>query len=122
MSVPRPHDARRAQTIRIYLKHHNDPDNKFQPREKVCSDYTDGKNVTHRGCGATTLRYVTYPNEKGMMFDSEPRIVEGSEAHTGNGGIVAAVYVENVHFGTCPMRNRSKLEDGKQAAGGERVA
>lgn len=116
--MAQPHDGRRAQTIRIYLKHLNDPEGKFQPRERVCSDYEDPRtHVTHRGCGATLQRFVTYPNAKGMLFDSAPHIVEGTQAHIGDGGIVANVTTENVHFGTCPMRQRGTA-DGKQAAAG----
>lgn len=114
-----PHDGRRAQTIRIYLKHHNDPDGKFQPRDRVCSDYEDPRRagVINKGCGATLRRFVTFPNEKGMLFDSEPVVVEGSEVSVGNGGIVASVYTANVHFGSCPMRQRG-VSDGKAAAAG----
>jgi hypothetical protein len=114
-----PHDGRRAQTIRIYLKHHNDPEGKFQPRERVCSDYEDPRRagVVHKGCGATLQRFVTYPNQRGMLFDSPPHVVAGTEVQMGDGGIVANVTTENVHFGTCPMRQRGAA-DGKQAAAG----
>lgn len=114
------HDGSRAQTIRIYLKHHNDPDKLFQPRERVCSDYEDPRtHQTQRGCGATLQRYVTYPNRKGMLFDGPPVIVDGSEVAMGDGAIVANAYTTNVHFGTCPMRTRNPVPDARQRAAGE---
>lgn len=114
------HDGSRAQTIRIYLKHHNDPEKKFQPRERVCSDYEDPRTKQlQKGCGATLQRFVTYPNGKGMLFDSAPKVVEGTEVNMGDGGIVANVYTDNVHFGTCPMRTRKPVADALQRAAGE---
>lgn len=104
--MPGPHDGRRAQTIRIYLKHHNDPDGKFQPREVSCQDYTDSKGVEQKGCGATVWRYLTFPNQKAMRFDGPPQIVPGSEVGIGDGGIVASVVTTNVHYSTCAAKKK----------------
>lgn len=99
----------KAQTIRIYLRHPGDPDSKFLPRPKVCTDY-DNPRTGHLepGCGATLVRFVTYPNEKGIYFDGPPRIVEGSEVKLETGAIVGSVYTDTVHFATCPMRQRTR--------------
>lgn len=90
-----------AQTIRIYLRHHTRPE--LRPTPRTCRDWTDRKGVTHRGCGASVTRYLTYPNQKGMLFDREPRAAADPVA-IGDGGIVGAVYTDTVHFATCGMR------------------
>jgi hypothetical protein len=95
-----PHGGQRAQRIRIYLRHHNDPEGKFQPKEARCeSDADKGRT----GCGATIWFYITFPNQKRMPFDGPPKVVENSEVSIGDGGIVAQVSTENVHFATCPQ-------------------
>lgn len=120
--MPGPHNASRAQTIRIYLRHHNDPEGKFTPRELTCQDYKDGKGVEHKGCGGTVWRYLTYPNQKAMRFDGQPIVVDGSEVNMGDGSIVASVRTENVHYATCTARREQPaLSDFRsQASGGVR--
>lgn len=122
--MPGPHDGRRAQTIRIYLRHHKDPDGKFQPREVTCQDYTDRQGVTQKGCGATVWRYLTYPNAKAMRFDGPPIVVPDTEVHIGDGGIVAKVETANVHYSTCgarkPQTPPTAPDFRSQAAGGVR--
>jgi hypothetical protein len=100
------HSGARAQTIRIYLRHHNDPEGKFTPRELTCQDYTDGKGVEQKGCGGTVWRYLTYPNQKAMRFDGPPIVVEGTEVNIGDGGIVASVQTSNVHYSTCTAKRK----------------
>jgi hypothetical protein len=94
-----------AQTIRIYLRHHTRP--QLRPTAKVCHDWTDRKGITHRGCGACVVRYVTFPNQKGIFFDREPR-QSGEPVAIGDGGIVATVYTDQVHFATCGMREHKE--------------
>lgn len=114
-------DAR--QTIRIYLKHHTNPT--LAPRAVTCQDYENPRShATEKGCGGSVLRYATYPRGKGMRFDGPPVVVEGSETNMGDGGIVAEVYTDNVHFATCPARQRKEptttgFADTKQHAAGE---
>lgn len=98
-----------AQTIRIYLRHHTRPE--LRPGHRVCRDWTDRKGGTHRGCGASVLRYVTYPNQKGMLFDREPRPASDPVA-IGDGGIVVQVYTDTVHFATCPYREKPQPSAG----------
>lgn len=105
------------QAIRIYLRHHNDPDGKYKPKQGSCQDWEDRKGHIVKGCGGTTWRYVTYPNEKGMRFDGPPDVVPNSEVNL-NGAIVAEVYTDNVHFATCTARKRITPVDGKAAAAG----
>jgi hypothetical protein len=119
--MPRPHDGRRAQTIRIYVRHHNDPAGKFTPREVECQDYEDGKGVQHKGCGARVQRFLTYPNQKAMRFDGPPAIVEGSQVTMGDGGIVVEVTTQNVHYATCAAKKAEEPQgsmDFRPAAGG----
>lgn len=94
-----------AQTIRIYLKHHTDT--QLRPSTKVCRDWTDRKGLYHRGCGATCVAYKTYPRQKTMLFDREPRQAENPVA-LGDGGIIGTVYTDTVHFATCGMRDRQR--------------
>lgn len=93
-----PHTGQRAQTIRIYVRHHNDPEGRFTPQDAIC-ETNEEKGRT--GCGAALRFYLTYPNEKRMPFDGEPLIV-GDAVQLGNGGVVASVENRNVHFSTCP--------------------
>lgn len=119
--TPGPHDGRRAQQIRVYLRHHNDPEGRFTPQPGTCETDPEKHRV---GCGGAIVFYRTYPNEKRMPFDGPPVVVEGTEVNIGNGGIVAKVYTENVHFATCPKRPRpadrptSGFRDGRAAAAG----
>jgi hypothetical protein len=116
--MPGPHDGSRATTVRVYLRHHTKPD--FNPQPATCSDDAE-KGRT--GCGASLIFYRTYPGEKRMPFDGEPRIKEGTEVNMGDGGIVAAVYSDNVHFATCPhykgRRPAASAHDPKAAAAGD---
>lgn len=111
----------KIQIIRIYLKHHNDPSGKYQPRTRVCETNTERGFV---GCGQTVHRYVTYPNEKGMLLDGPPIVVQ--ETALGNGAIIAEIKTDNVHFATCPARARkprpeaTPAADDKTRAAGER--
>lgn len=96
-----PHGGQRAQSIRIYLRHHNDPEGRFTPKTASCeTDEEKGRT----GCGASITFYITYPNQKRMPFDGPPQVVSGSEAVLSDGGVVAAVSNANVHFSTCPHR------------------
>lgn len=108
------------QTVRIYLKHHTNE--ALAPRSVTCQDYPSKKGI-EKGCGGTVLRYATFPNQKGMRFDSAPVVVEGSETNMGDGSIVASVYTDNVHFATCPARHRAPVTtdvpDAKAHAAGE---
>lgn len=115
-----PHNASRAQTIRIYLRHHNDPDGKFIPREVTCQDFTDRKGIEQKGCGATVQRFLTFPNQKAMRFDGPPVVVEGTTVQLGDGGVVAEVRTDNVHYATCGARKpeRPSTDFRTQAAGG----
>lgn len=59
-----------------------------------------------------------------MRFDSAPEVVEGSETNLGNGGIVAEVYTDTVHFATCRARKRAEpqttgVADSRQHSAGE---
>lgn len=109
------------QTIRIFLKHHTNPT--LAPRVVICEDYPDQRTgMIQKGCGATVLRYATYPRGKGMRFDSEPLVIEDSETNMGDGSTVATVQTENIHFATCPARRQvtqADLPDSKVAAAGE---
>lgn len=108
--MPGPHGGQRAQTIRIYLRHHNDPEGKFTPKPATCE--TD-EEKHRKGCGASIVFYITYPNQKRIPFDGAPRVVEGSEAVFGDGAVVGAVYTDNVHFATCPF---ARLNDQAKRA------
>jgi hypothetical protein len=108
----RPHDASRAQTIRIVLRHAKGDDT-FMPRELTCQDYEDGKGVQHKGCGGTVWRYKTYPNRKSMRFDGPPVVIEGSQAWVGD-LFVASVETKNVHYSTCPAK---KAESARPTTG-----
>lgn len=104
--MPEPHNASRAQQIRIYLRHHNDPEGKFTPKEVSCQDYTDSKGRQQKGCGGTVWRYLTYPNMKAMRFDGPPIVVEGTTVQIGDGGVVAKVETTNVHYASCGARHQ----------------
>lgn len=120
--TPGTHDGGRARTIRIYLRHHNDPDGKFTPMPSTCETDTEKGRV---GCGGSIVFYRTYPNQKRMPFDGPPEVVPGTEVNIGDGGIVAFVFTKNVHFSTCPKRERpaprptTGFRDGRAAAAGE---
>lgn len=90
----------KIQTIRIYLRHHNDPEGKFTPVTRTCQDNAE-RGI--KGCGMTITRYMTYPNQKGMYFDSAPKQV-GEPVMMGDGAVIAVVQTDNVHFATCPAR------------------
>lgn len=115
------HDGGRAQTIRIYLRHHNDPDGRFTPTQGSCETDAEKGRV---GCGGALTFYRTYPNQKRMPFDGPPDVVPGTEANIGDGGIVAVVYTKNVHFATCPKRQQpaerptTGFRDGRALAAG----
>lgn len=83
--------------VRIFLKHHGKPE--FAPQPATCETDREKGRI---GCGASIIFYRTYPNEKRMPFDAAPEVVEDSEATLGDGGVVAYVYSERVHFATCP--------------------
>lgn len=105
--------------IQIYLKHHNDKGNRFQPRDGVCTSDAE----THRvGCGQAIRRFVTYPREKGIYFDGEPVVIE-QFAIRGDGAVIAIVATDNVHFATCPVRKDAArvVRDGKAAGVGGRA-
>lgn len=103
----RDNETRPANTIQIFLKHHNDPDGKYTPKQKTCSDYEDGKGHLHKGCGGTVFRYVTYPRERGMYFDSAPIIVQQFPPRS-DGAVIALVSNENVHHATCPAKKQTR--------------
>jgi hypothetical protein len=110
---------RPANTITIFLKHHNDRAGKFAPRDGVCTSHAESNRV---GCGQAIRRYVTYPREKGMYFDGEPIVVEQFPVRQ-DGAVIAVVKTDNVHFATCPARKKPRpttgFEDFKtNAAGG----
>lgn len=109
---------RPRQTIRIYLRHHNNP--RFASWTKTCADYTQrdgrGRLIAHQGCGATMLGYRTYPNEKPMYFDGPPEIVEQAPTRQ-DGAVIAIVYTDNVHFVTCPRRHQAAYDGRARAAG-----
>lgn len=107
-----------SNTIQIFLRHHNDP--KFAPQTKQCSDYEDRKGNQQKGCGATVIRFVTYPNEKGMYFDGDPIVVQQFPVRQ-DGAVIAVVSNENVHFATCTAKKQPRPTvpfDGKAAAQG----
>lgn len=116
-----PHGGQRAQAIKIYLRHHNDPEKKFQPTQAVCeTDEAKGRV----GCGGSIFFYITYPNQKRMPFDGPPVVVDGSEVQMGDGGVVAQVYTDNVHFATCPAKKKAEpvtsgFVDARSRAAGE---
>lgn len=91
-----------APTIRIYLRHHTKKG--LHPTARTCRDWTDRTGTVHRGCGFPVVRYATYPNQKTMLFNGPPRVVDGTTVALGDGGIVARVYTDNVHFATCSAR------------------
>lgn len=93
-----------AQTVRVYLRHHTN--DQLAPRETSCQDYDDPRRGQQKGCGATVIRYSTYPRQKGMRFDGAVKVVEGSEVNMGDGGIVASVYTDNIHIASCTARPR----------------
>ncbi len=107
------------QTIRIYWKHHNDPEGKFQPKSGSCQDWTDPRGTLHKGCGGAVIRYVTYPNEKGIRFDAVPDVV-GDLVVLTNGAVIATVKTDQVHFATCPQQRRKDppVRDFKAATAG----
>lgn len=119
--TPGPHDGRRAQQIRIYIRHHNDPEGKFKPQQATCETDAEKGRV---GCGGTVWFYRTYPNQKRMPFDGPPVVVEGTTAQMPDGGVVAKVETHNVHFATCPKRERpapqptTGFRDGRATAAG----
>lgn len=113
-----PPTGRRPQTVRIYLRHHNDPEGKFTPKEATCE--TDEEK--HRtGCGGSIKFFITYPNQKRMPFDGEP-VLAGEPVVLGDGAVVASVFNQNVHFSTCPhsrandSRRREAAANAKGAA------
>jgi hypothetical protein len=114
------HDGRRAQKIRIYIRHHNDPDGKFAPQQATCETDPEKHRV---GCGGTIWFYRTYPNEKRMPFDGPPTVVDSTQML--DGSVIATVETHNVHFATCPKRERpaprptTGFRDGRAAAAGE---
>lgn len=119
----KPHDGSRTQKIRVYLRHHTKPE--FNPEESSCQTDVEKHRV---GCGARIIFYRTYPNEKRMPFDGPPVVVDATEVGTGDGGIVAYVLTDNVHFATCPHLAHRRAQpsatsaagpDFKQAAGGD---
>lgn len=108
--------TRRPQTVRIYLRHHNDPEGKFTPKDATCE--TDEEK--HRtGCGAALRFFITYPNQKRMPFDGEP-VLAAEPVMMGDGGVVASVFNTNVHFGTCPhsRANESRRREAVAVAKG----
>jgi hypothetical protein len=108
--------GRRPQTVRIYLRHHNDPEGRFTPKDATCE--TDEEK--HRtGCGASIRFYLTYPNQKRMPFDGEP-VLAGEPVVLGDGGVVASVFNDKVHFSTCPHArgNDSRRREAAAAAKG----
>lgn len=101
-----PHGGQRAQSIRIYLRHHNDPEGRFTPKTASCeTDEEKGRT----GCGGQIKFYITFPNQRRMPFDGEARVVPGTEVNMGDGAIVANVWSDNVHFSTCPHREANEL-------------
>lgn len=122
-----PGDRAPRQSIRIYLKHHTNPT--LAPRTVTCEDYERKATKTRpawteKGCGVKVIRYATYPNQKGIRFDSDPEVVPGTETNMGDGSIVASVYTENVHFSTCPARKPAErpttgVPDGRHQFAGE---
>lgn len=113
-------DAQRpANTIQIFLKHHNDKAGRFAPRDGVCTSHAETNRV---GCGQAIRRFVTYPREKGMYFDGDPIVVEQFPVRQ-DGAVIAIVKTDNVHFATCPARKPPRPTTGlptdfKIAAGG----
>lgn len=117
--MPGPHNTSRAQQIRIILRHHNDPEGKFTPKELVCQDYEDGKGKLQKGCGASVWRYKTFPNQKSMRFDGPPIVVPDTTVQMGDGSVVAKVETTNVHYGTCAARRQDPpVKDFRTAAAG----
>lgn len=114
----------RRQTIRIYLKHHNNP--RMGSWTKVCSTYEQRREVNGRfatttiiGCGATLIGYRTWPNEKPMYFDGPPVVKEQYPVRQ-DGAVIADVYTDNVHWSTCPNRQRpAAAHDGRALAAGQ---
>lgn len=111
----------KIQKIRIILKGRDAE--QFKPVTRICRDDED-RHI--KGCGGTIIRYTTFPNQKGMYFDSEPVLVEmeGPNPDMVAGvGLVAWVYTHNVHWSTCPTRKpaaaRSTTDFRQAAAGGE---
>lgn len=102
--------------IQIFLKHFNDKERRYQPRDGVCrSDPAAGRI----GCGQTIRRFVTYPREKGIYFDGEPVILEQDPVRA-DGAVLALVSTDNVHFATCPARKGQAARDGKALGVGDR--
>lgn len=104
--------------IQIYLKHFNDKENRYQPRDGVC---TSDEKAGRKGCGQDIRRFVTYPREKGIYFDGAPVVVEQFPVRQ-DGAVIAVVETDNVHFATCPVRKAAAQEarDGKAAGVGGR--
>lgn len=107
--------ARPANTIQIYLKHHNDPEGRFAVKHKTCQDYETPGGQVLLGCGGSIVGYKTYPREKSMYFDGDPIVVQQFPPRQ-DGAVIAVVRNDNVHWATCPARNTPR--DSKLAAAG----
>lgn len=97
-------NRRPANTIEIFLKHHNDPDGRFAPKVKTCQDYEAPGRPVLPGCGGSIVGYKTYPREKSMYFDGPPVVVQQYPARQ-DGAVIALVRTDNVHWATCPARH-----------------
>lgn len=100
-------EGRKPPNIKIFLKHHNDPEGRYAPQSATCQDAPEKHRV---GCGGSMVFYKTYPNEARMPFDSAPIVVQQFPVR-GDGAVIAIVETTNVHFATCPAR---KAEREKQ--------
>lgn len=109
----------KIQTVRIFLKHHNDPSGKYAPKMRTCETDPERGLV---GCGGSIIRYTTFPKEKGMYFDGPPVVVQQFPVRQ-DGAVIAEVETGNVHFATCPKRKGAPTAlpstDGQQRSAGE---
>lgn len=103
-TTPRP--PVKPRTVRIFLKgpsstRGTDLGQKFEPTVRPS---------TKCSCGTQLHFYTTYPNEKSMPFDCEPRILD--QMMRDDGALIATVSADDTHFTSCKDLKKERQTHG----------